>query len=486
MGEEAYYEVVVVGAGNAALSAAVSAAESGARVAVLEKAPKDLRGGNTYFTGDFRFAYQTVEDLVPLVPDLSEGEVGRMREVVTPYRQEDFYDDVMRVTDGRCDPELLQLLVTESYPTVRWMASKGHTWVPSYANPIASMPVALNGGGARLSDHWFQVAERMGVDVKYAHQAVELVRNDRGRVIGVRVQTPEGFATVYGKAVVLACGGFEANAAMRASYLGRNWDTVKVRGVPFNTGDGLRMALDIGAWPYGHWSGCHATPQDLNRPAYSLRVGASSGEYSRYSYPYSIMVNIHGQRFVDEGSDLRTYTYAKIGQAILEQPQGVAFQIFDRKCEHLLRGYERATGGQARTLPELAAMLGVDPEGLVRTVEEYNAAVQPGNFDPKRRDGKRTQGLAIPKSNWAQTIDEPPFHGYAVVCGITFTFGGLRINTRTQVISTSDRPIPGLYACGEIVGGLFFTNYAGGSGMMQGATFGRIAGREAAREAAEA
>ncbi|GBD10515.1 Fumarate reductase flavoprotein subunit [bacterium HR23] len=483
MANEVYCDVVVVGAGNAALSAAVSAAEHGARVIVLEKAPKELRGGNTYFTGDMRFPWDRVEDLLPLLGEPSEAEVRGLREQARPYRQADFWDDIMRVTEGRADQELAQVLVTQAYPTIRWMAAKGHRWVPSYATPGASMAVALNGGGAQLSEHWFSVAERLGVDIRYQHQAEEILRNEKGRCIGVRALTPEGITEVRGKAVILACGGFEANAAMRNSYLGPGWDLVKVRGVPFNTGDGLRMALDIGAWPYGHWSGCHSTPQDLNRPPYSLRVGASSGEFSRYAYPYGILVNIYGQRFVDEGEDLRPYTYAKMGRAIVAQPKGIAFQIFDRKVEHLLRGYDRATGARAASLSELAHLLGIDPQGLVRTVQEFNSAVQPGPFNPRERDGKCTRGLAIPKSNWAQTIDEPPFYGYAVVCGITFTFGGLRINPKAQVIHTSDRPIPGLYACGEIVGGLWYFNYPGGSGMTAGATFGRIAGREAAREA---
>lgn len=485
MAKEVYCDVIVVGAGNAGLSAAVSAAEHGARVVVLEKAPKELRGGNTYFTGDMRFPWDKVEDLLPLLTEPSEAEVRGLREQARPYRQADFWDDIMRVTEGHSDQELAQVLVTQAYPTIRWMASKGHRWVTSYATPGASMAVALNGGGAQLSERWFAVAEGAGIDIYYEHQAEELLRNARGRVVGVRALTSNGLTDFKGKAVILACGGFEANAAMRSSYLGPGWDLVKVRGVPFNTGDGLRMALEVGAWPYGHWSGCHSTPQDLNRPPYSLRVGASSGEFSRYAYPYGIMVNIHGQRFVDEGEDLRPYTYAKMGRAIAAQPKGVAFQIFDRKCEPLLRGYDKATGGRANSLPELANMLGIDAPGLVHTIQEYNAAVQPGSFNPRVLDGKCTSGLAIPKSNWAQTIEEPPFYGYAVVCGITFTFGGVRINTKAQVIHTSDRPIPGLYACGEMVGGLWYFNYAGGSGLMAGSVFGRIAGREAAKEAVE-
>lgn len=193
------------------------------------------------------------------------------------------------------------------------------------------------------------------------------------------------------------------------------------------------------------------------------------------------MVNTHGQRFVDEGSDFRPYTYAKTGRTIMGQPQGVAFQIFDKKTEHLLEGYANATGGKANTLEELAKMLGLEAGPFICAVQEYNQAVQPGDFNHRILDGKHTKGLAINKSNWAVSIDTPPFHGYGVCCGITFTYGGLRINTDAQVMSTWEAPIPGLFACGEIIGGLFHGNYPGGSGMMQGAVFGRKAGLSAAK-----
>ena len=478
---EARYEVVVVGAGNAGLAAAISAAENGAKVAMLEKASRDLRGGNTYFTGDFRFGWDSLDnDILPLISSISESEIGEMREMAKPYTREQFYEDVMRLSEGHSDPDLAQTLVTESLPTIKWLHAKGHRWQPSHQTPGSSMAVYLNGGGARLSDHGFDVAATMGVDIRYQNIAMELLRDSRGRVIGVYALTPEGFTRIYAKAVVLASGGFEANAAMRAAYLGPGWDMVKIRGVPFNTGDGLRMAWDIGAQPYGNLTACHATPQDVDRPPYSVRI-MPTWEYMRYAYPWSIMVNIHGRRFVDEGSDVRPFTYAKIGKAIMSQPQGMAFQILDKKTEHLLRGYNNATGGRATTLEALAGMLGLEPEPFMHTIREYNGAVQPGDFDHRVLDGKHTRGLAVNKSNWALPIDTPPFHGYGVCCGITFTYGGLRINTDGQVMSTWEAPIPGLYACGEIIGGLWYINYPGGSGMMQGAVFGRKAGLNAAK-----
>jgi tricarballylate dehydrogenase len=479
---EARYEVLVIGAGNAGLAAAISAAESGAKVALLEKATKDLRGGNTYFTGgDLRFGWSSLDDdVLPLIGSISENEIKQMREMVTPYTQEKFYEDIMRVTEGYSNPELLQQLVSESLPTIKWLRSLGHVWYPSYDEPGASVVVTMNGGGARLSDLGFDVAAKMGVDIRYQNIVTELLKDKRGGINGAYVLTPEGYTKIYAKAVVLACGGFEANAAMRTAYLGEGWDRVKVRGVPFNTGDGLRAAWDIGAQSYGNLSGCHATPQDIDRPAFSVRIGPAL-EYRRHGYPWGVMVNVNGQRFVDEGSDMRAYTYAKTGKAIMLQPQGVAYQIFDKKTAHLPKGYSNATGAQANTLQELAAKLGLEPAPFVKTIEDFNRAVQPGTFDHRDRDGKCTRGLAINKSNWASPIDTPPYHGYGVCCGITFTFGGLRINTSTQVLSNWEAPIPGLFACGEIAGGFFYMNYAGGSGLMQGATYGRLAGRNAAK-----
>ena len=206
----------------------------------------------------------------------------------------------------------------------------------------------------------------------------------------------------------------------------------------------------------------------------------------KHSYPFGRVVNIHGRRFLDEGAHFRNYTYARYGREILRQPQRVAFQIFDAKVRHLLRDeyfISRVTSYTADTIEELADGLGIDREGLVRTVREFNAAVQPGEFDPTRLDGKGTRGIEPPKSNWALPLDTPPYVGYAVTCGITFTFGGLRIDTEARVLDVSDRPIPGLCAAGELVGGLFYNNYPGGAGLMAGAVFGRLAGYSAAHQA---
>ena len=286
------------------------------------------------------------------------------------------------------------------------------------------------------------------------------------------------------RSVILACGGFEANPEWRTRYLGPGWDLAKVRGTRFNTGDGIRMALDIGASPCGNWSGCHAVGWDRNAPEFGdLAVG---DQFQKHSYPFAVMVNATGKRFVDEGADFRNYTYAKYGRVILEQPGQFAWQIFDQKVKHLQRDEYRIrqiTKATANTLEELAGKLdGVDAEQFLKTIAQYNAAVRTDvPFNPNVKDGRRTEGLAVNKSNWANTIDAPPFEAYAVTCGVTFTFGGVRITNDAEVLNTDYRPIGGLYAAGELVGGLFYFNYPGGTGLTSGSVFGRIAGTSAAK-----
>ena len=323
----------------------------------------------------------------------------------------------------------------------------------------------------------------LGVEIRYSTKGVRLLQDKKGHVVGVTVQGPEGFEDIQGKTVVLACGGFEANAEMRTRYLGQGWELAKVRGIPYNTGDGIRMALDIGAQPFGHWSGCHAVAWDLNAPPTGDRNITEL--FQKHSYPFGLIVNLEGKRFVDEGADFRNYTYAKYGREILRQPLGTAFQIFDDKVKHLLRDEYRiaqVTKAETPTIEALADQLGIDRAGLVQTIKAYNAAVQEGTYNPTILDGKHTVGLTPPKSNWALPIDTPPYLGFAVTCGITFTFGGLRINNRGQVLDTENNLIPGLYAAGELVGGLFYHNYPGGSGLAAGAVFGRVAGASAAED----
>jgi tricarballylate dehydrogenase len=488
------HDVIVAGAGNAGLCAALAAAEAGSKVLVLEKAPLEQRGGNTYFTGGaFRFPYEDLDDIRRLIPDMGAAEAAAVE--AGSYPASEFRADLKRVSDGRSDAKLVDVLVTESLPAMLWLWEKGVRWGLMYGRQAfkregkfrfwGGLIVEAVGGGPGLSDAQFAAAERAGIEVRYGTGLVELM-TDGGRVTGVVAESSYAQEEIGAKAVVLACGGFEANAEMRVRHLGPEWERAKVRGTEHNTGAGIAAAIEAGAAPHGDWGGCHAVAWDLNAPPFgNRRIGDL---YQKHSYPLGITVNANGERFIDEGADFRNYTYAKYGREILRQPHQAAFQLFDSKVVDLLRDEYRipeATKAQADDIGALAERLGVDSVVLELMVRAFNAAVQPGEFDPSRLDGKGTSGIEPPKSNWAQALDEPPFVGYAVTCGITFTYGGLRIDREARVLREDGSAIGGLYAAGELVGGLFYGNYAGGTGLMSGAVFGRIAGKGAASKAGE-
>ena len=486
------YDVIVVGGGNAAFCAALAAREHCDRVLVLERAPEEEAGGNSRFTaGLLRVAYRGVDDIKRLIPDLSEQEISSTD--FGTYTEEQFLDDMARVTEYRCDPDLTEVLVRQSLPTALWMRGKGVRFTAAWGRQAfkvegrfkfwGGLTVEAVGGGPGLVDSLAQAARKNGIDIWYESRAVSLLADDDG-VHGVVVKRTGKTIHVKSRAVVLAAGGFQANTEWRTRYLGPGWELAKVRGTRFNTGDAIRMALDIGAQPVGNWSGCHAVAWERNAPEFGdLAVG---DQFQKHSYPWGIYLNAEGKRFVDEGADFRNYTYAKYGRVVLQQPGQFAWQIFDGKVKHLLRDeykIRQVTKRVASTLPELVSALDdVNAEAALKEIQNYNAAVRTDiPFNPNVKDGRRTEGLAVPKSNWANTIDTPPFEAYAVTCGITFSFGGLRINTGAQVINSDGQPMRGLYAAGELVGGIFWFNYPGGSGLTNGAVFGRIAGANAAR-----
>ncbi len=488
------HDVVVIGGGNAALCAALAAREGRASVLVLEKAPEPERGGNSFFTaGGFRFAHQGLEDLRrDVIPDLSDEEARTIS--IPAYTEDQYYDDLMRVTEGRSDLDLAQHLVQRSKPTVMWMRTQGLRWILMFSRQSykvgdrhhfwGGLNVEAVGGGPGLVEALFERAAKVGIEVRYGVAGHKLIQDGSGRVTGVVTRGAAGASEVPCRAVVIASGGFEANPEWRTRYLGPNWDLARVRGTRHNVGEGIAMALEIGAQAYGHWSSCHAVAWDLNAPMFGdRRVGDM---FQKHSYPLGLIVNVRGERFVDEGADFRNYTYAKYGREILRQPQEAAFQIFDQKTVPLLREEYRIreiTKAEAATVEELAKKLEVNPEGLAQTVRDFNAAVMDQvPFNPAVLDGRGTRGITPPKSNWAQRLDTPPYVGFGVTCGITFTFGGLRVDTRGQVLDTWDRPMPGLYAAGELVGGLFYHNYPGGTGLMSGAVFGKTAGDSAASD----
>jgi tricarballylate dehydrogenase len=485
-------DIIVVGAGNAAACAALSAVEHGAKVLMLETAPKQSRGGNSAFTGGaFRFAYNGVDDLMQLCPSLKDEDLDNID--FGTYTHEQYYDDVFRMTQYRSDPDLTEVLITNSFETAKWMTTHGIQLIPSLGRQAfkvdgkfkfwGGLALRINGGGEQLVETLHERAEKAGIRVVYEATAIDLLTDGDGGVCGVRCRHGGRTHDLKAKAVVLACGGFESNQAMRARYLGPGWDLAKVRGTEFNNGEGLEMALRIGAMPYGHWSGCHAVAWDLNAPPYGdLAIG---DQFQKHNVPFSIVVNANGERFRDEGEDFHSYCYARYGGEILQQPGMFAWQIFDQKVTHLLRSeyhIRRITKVTADTIEALAEKLdGVNAQNFIRTVKDFNAACRTDvPFDPNVHDGRCTEGLRINKSNWANPLDTPPFEAFAVTAGVTFTFGGIKVSTLAEAERHGKKKIPGLYAAGEMVGGLYFHNYASGTGLMAGATFGRIAGRQAA------
>ena len=487
------YDVIVAGAGNAALCAAISAKEQGAaRVLVLEKAPLEERGGNSLFTaGGFRFAHDGLEDVRrDVLDDLSEAEASQI--VLPILKKEGYLDDLRRVTEGQTDDMMAELLVGRSRETMSWMRRNKVRFLPMFGRQsfkvegkhhfYGGVNIEAVGGGYGLVDQLIRQAERLGIEIRYATGVRKLLQDRSGAVTGVHVMGPDGYADIPGRSVVLACGGFEASPEMRVRYYGAGWESCRVRGTRYNTGEGLRAALDIDAQAFGGWSTCHAVQWDISAPPFGDRVVLDN--FQKHSYPLGIIVNLRGERFVDEGADYRNHTYVKYGREVMKQPRRTAVQIFDAKTIGMVRDEYRikqVTKAQAPTLEALAGELGIDPERLARTVREFNAGCRPGKYNPAILDGVSTEGVSPPKSNWALPVDQPPFTGFVVTCGITFSFGGLRINEHGAVQDTSDRTIPGLYAAGEIVGGLFYENYLGGAGLMAGAVFGRIAGASAAQ-----
>lgn len=482
-------DVIVVGSGNAAFSAALTARERGASVLMLEKAPREWVGGNSWFTaGAFRLTHDGVGDLADLIDAIDD-------DIELPAYSKTAYEaDMRRVTEDRCDPDLTAVLVDEARDAAHWMRTHGVRWrlmTDRQAHRSGGrvrfwggLAVGVLGGGEALIDAYVAAASHAGVDLLFESPVVGLIMETE-RVCGVRVATADGTRDILAPTVVLASGGFEADPDLRASHLGPQWRQALVRGTPHNTGETLMAAITIGAQPIGDWSGCHAIAWDASAPPLGDR--AVSNRYSRQAYPWGIVVNQDGERFVDEGADFRNYTYARYGAEILRQPGGVAFQLFDGRTVGFISEVDYDTARQSRseadTIRELSERAGIDPQ-LEATVEAYNASIATAEFDPTVLDGKGTTGIEPPKSNWALPLDTPPYVAYAVSCGITFTFGGIRIDTEGSVVGRSGAPIPGLYAAGEIVGGLFYGNYPGGTGLASGTVFGRRAGQSAARHAA--
>lgn len=484
------YDVAVVGSGNAALCAAISAKEEGLNVLVVEKGEKEKRGGNSFFTdGAIRCAYKNIKEFKKIMPELTDKEIEQID--MPTYESNDFYDDLMRVTKGESDPKLVNKLVSNSLETIVWMHKHGVQFELNENQAFnqdgmltfwGGLPIKTHRKGIGLIETLLDRAETMGITILYDSRATQIEQED-GEIKRLVIENSNKLKTsIQTKSVILACGGFEASKEKRIKYLGEQWEKAVVRGTEYNTGDGIEMALEIGAQKRGEWEGCHAHTTDYNAP----RVGDYNkpGDiYKKSSYPLGLIVNPNGERFVDEGADFRNYTYAKYGKETLNQPEQKAFQLYDSQVRSLLRkeyDLEEATCIKADTLEELAVKMNVDKENFMQMINTYNDAVQEGDYNPSIKDGKGTVGITPAKSNWALRFEKGPFYAYPITCGITFTFGGIHVNEHAEVLDKDYQPIPGLFAAGEMVGGLFYHNYPGGSGLMSGAVFGKQAGKTAA------
>jgi len=511
-------DVIVVGGGNAGFAAATAAAEAGAKdVILVDKCPEEWVGGNTYFTaGGYRAVHGGLSDLLPLVNNVDEPTSTKID--LDPYTPADFRRDIDRICGGRSDPALTQVLIDDSNDTVKWLHKHGVRFQLSFNRQSffvdgrykfwGGMALKTDQGGKGLVEDHRKAAAKVGVKVFFSTPVTELhVDQLRGSITGVTVQHNGLPTSIQAKAVILAAGGFEASPTMRAKYLGPGWDMASVRGTPYNTGDLLEIAVrDAAAERVGHWSGCHATCWDANAPK-NQGDRQITNEFTKSGYPLGVMVNSAGERFVDEGVDYRNYTYAIFGRAILQQPNSFVFQVWDKKTIPWLRSeeyrdeiVERITANSIEELAKKLSSKGLTNEdNFVKTLKDYNHAVHAYTaenpslkWDPAVKDNVSTQGkserLPLGKTNWAKSIDEAPFLAVKVTGGITFTFGGLRIDPETAgvVSGLNGKKIPGLYCTGEMVGGLFYTNYPGGSGLTAGAVFGRRAGVNAAKLAAGA
>lgn len=440
-----------------------------------------------------RFAYDTFADLQPLLLDPTDERITNTD--FGSYPKLKFLADLQHFNEGQPVTPLQEFLVNESMSVVRWLATHNVKFAPIYSRQTfkkdgkyifwGGLTLEAEGEGDGLVQAERREFLRLGGTTRYNCDVQALII-ENGQLAGVTFEQDGQLHTQKADAVVLACGGFESNKQLRIKHLGEQWANARVWGTRHNLGKGLEMATAVGAALNGNFGGCHAPPMDLNMPEYgNLTIPhIERKQYRKISYLFGVMLNAHGNRFVDEGADFRNYTYAQYGKAVLEQPDNLAWQIFDARVDHLLYSEYKtadASFAEADSLPELVQKLvGVNPEKALQTMETYNRSVDTSVlFDPTIKDGRTTRGLVLPKSNWANVLDTPPFRAYPVTGGITFTYGGLAVDRAGSVLDENGKAIPGLFAAGELVGGVFFYGYPGGSGLTSGAVFGRSAGASA-------
>lgn len=453
------YDIVIIGGGNAALCAAITAAEAGARVLILEGAPKPYRGGNSRHTRNFRCMH--------------DGPLG----VLTgSYSEDEYYDDLIRVTGGKTDETLARMAIRQSQDCLPWMIEHGVHFQPSLSGTLslARTNAFFMGGGKALVNAYYRTAERLGVDVLYQAQVTHLELAG-GRIEWIGFDHGGTARRIAPRAVIVASGGFQADLDWLTDAWGPPARNFLIRGTPYNTGVVLRDLLDQGIDSVGDPTQCHAVAIDGRAPKFD------GGIVTRLDcVPFSVVVNKNGERFYDEGQDVWPKRYAIWGRLIAAQPDQVGYAIIDAKSLKLFMP-SVFPPVEAGTLPELIDKLGLPHEATLATIERFNAACGDGGaFHPTELDGVATEGLDPPKTNWARPITEPPFYGYSLRTGVTFTYLGLKVDESAQC-SAGGVPVANMWAAGEtMAGSILGQGYLAGYGMTIGTVFGRIAGREAA------
>lgn len=456
------YDVLVLGAGNAAMSAALTARQMGASVLMIESANRDLRGGNSRHVRNIRYAHNAATDYV-----------------TGAYDSKEYMADLMRVTDGNTNEELTKFMIEASEDAADWMIQQGIKFQPPLSGTLglARTNAFFLGGGKAVMNSYFKACEKLGIDIVYEAE-VEDMELEGGRFVAAHVRHEGQMHRIEARTVVLGSGGFEANIEWLKEGWGEIADNFLVRGSPMNTGKVLRAMLNNGAKSIGAPDQCHAVAIDGRAPKFDGGISTRID-----CVIFSVVVNKNGVRFYDEGEDIWPKRYAIWGRLVAKQPDQVAYSIIDSKSMGLFMPTVYAPV-QSDTLAGLAEQLGVDAAAMEKTVAEFNVAVQPGTFNATEPDGCHTEGLEPKKSNWARRIDTPPYYGYPVKMGITFTYLGLEVNKKAQVIMNDGKPAQNIWASGEIMAGnILGQGYAGGTGMAIGVVFGRIAGEEAARHA---
>ncbi|WP_305829449.1 FAD-dependent tricarballylate dehydrogenase TcuA [Bradyrhizobium sp. sGM-13] len=457
------FDVLVIGGGNAALCAAISARRAGASVLVLEGAPKFYRGGNTRHTRNMRCAHDAATDIL-----------------TGPYTEEEFWDDLLRLTGGQTDEELAKFMIRESKDILNWIVEQGVRWQPSLGGTLSlgRTNSFFLGGGRAMLNALYLTAEKLGVEIVYDAEVIDL-EIEHGMFLSAKLKQPiDGTSEIRASALVAAAGGFEANIEWLKEYWGEAADNFLIRGTPYNRGSILKMLLDKGVQDIGDPTQCHAVAIDARAPKFD------GGIITRHdSVVFGIVVNKHAQRFYDEGEDIWPKRYAIWGRLVAAQPDQIAYIIFDASVRNSFMPtlFPPIEGG---SIAELAAKLELDPASLEKTIVEFNAAVRSGTFDHTILDDCRTEGITPPKTHWARRIETPPYLAYPVRPGITFTYLGTRVNRQARMVMKDGKPSANMFAAGEIMAGnVLGKGYAAGIGMTIGSVFGRVAGREAAKNA---